>query len=573
MSPVNLSKLQRIGCMILLLFLASAYSSTLLATDNPCDPTYVSVDANGWFVVTASADLTGVTDTTNLNCTTNAIENGTFEKVRLKNGDFHISEVVLNCPTAKNCLFSGTTKAGTVVNIVDGSIECAAQWSNLVATAGITVRGSATIRYMTLTADEPCAADGFLPSVIQFTGEPAVLDTPVTQATGCDNGTTFSIFDRVDIHTSTEEVDIGVFVGPQSHFFGEACPYLLTGTFNGLRNSINGPYICAEIDMQGRARTGLDFLVARNCAIGVFTWDTGQSLRITRADILVDANNDGEVAGIIAIRTPDGPDTTSISLDQSTVEVRSGGETPEAIGVLVEDILSSQVVTTSASSKTIKKSGSQPTATDALSTNIDVSVTNTSFVLDGSQTTVARFINVDNGRFSANEMTGNGRAGVEILLPVESVPVAQAGYPAGIEDDQPVLGAYAFGWILANILLAQPPLLVQTDMGQAGVNSSPGPGLEDYTVALDHVFTANGTEDNIIGLLDGGIVLDFGCNFNLNAVDGGCALAPPIFKSQGADLLSSSTRQSQRRNSMAMSARSFLRSRSDYRGRRSISRE
>jgi len=562
MTPVSLSKLQHISCMIVLFIVASSFSSAILAMTHSCDPDYVSVDENGWFVVSASADMTGVTDTDNLNCTTNAIENGSFEKVRLKNGNFHISEVVLNCPPSKNCLLSGTTKGGTVVNIVDGSIECEAQWVNRYATSGITVLGSATVRYMTLNAHKPCALPGsFLPSMIQFTGARAVSDTPVLQETTCANATSFAILDRVDISSTGDQVDSGLWVGPQSLFFNDTCQYLLTGTFNGVRNSIDGPFACAAISMQGRARAGLDFFVARNCPFGAVIYNAGQTFRMTRADILVDATTtDDDVAGVLAFRDEFGPETSSVSIDRSTIEVRSGPNdmnAAEAVGVFGEDILEPVVFRASTTGETVKRAGNYPTIADGTITNIDFSVTNTNFILDGGNTTVARFINLDNGTFSANDMSGNGLAGVEVLVPLVEVVMTQEDGPSNIEVA--VENSRAIGWsFFTNEGFFFP---LQHDQGKLGKNStkiSQDPGMESYTVIFDHFFTGAGTENNTIGLHEGATVTDWGCNFNLNVPDGGCALNPmPLLQHGDDSLMASSTRSLHARNDFKVSARSF----------------
>ena len=65
---------------------------------NPCDSAFVSVDESGDFLVTPSSDPTGATDTTNIQCVNNAIENQSFHAVKLKKGTFYIKEISRKYP-------------------------------------------------------------------------------------------------------------------------------------------------------------------------------------------------------------------------------------------------------------------------------------------------------------------------------------------------------------------------------------------------------------------------------------------------------------------------------------------
>ncbi len=384
MSRIKRSSLRN-TCLVFVLFLfASTFSLPVFATDNPCDTKYSSIDANGDFRLSPSKDMTGVTDTTNLQCITNAIENLPFHTVKLKNGDYYIKEISLNCPSSKACTFAGTTRAGTVLNVVDDSIDCQGKLDNNIATGGLSFRGNITVQFLTISGDSPCMGDGFLPGLIVFTGAPAVIGG------SCANSVLFGFLNRVDIFASGSEIDAGVLVYTQGRYFENTCQDGLSGTFTSTRTAIDGLGVGIFLSMQSGARVSLDFLDIVNTAFGVFILDSNAvtAVNFCKINLAATLAND-MVAGVIVARGPGAPTTNTTNINNCTFNLKSDPGTMAARGVFVLDEDSAATMPTVVSANT--------------------------FNLQGDESFGIEFYDVPNCTITGNRFTGDGGSAIAIF--------------------------------------------------------------------------------------------------------------------------------------------------------------
>ena len=449
MSSVHSSRIRTISVLIFLFLLASTFSSHVFAVSNPCDPDFVSVDASGDFFVLPSMDMTGVTDTTNLQCTNNAIENQPFHAVKLDKGTFYIKEVTLNCPTSKSCTFAGTTRADTILEVVDDSIDCRGQLDNNFATGGLSFRGTITVQFMTIRGDSPCMGDGFLPGLIVFTGEPAVMGDM------CGNSVLFGNLNRVDVEAQSFEVDAGVVVAPQGRYIGDTvCQDGLSGSFTSTRTYIDGPAVGIVLSMQSGARVGLDFFESTNSTAGAIIFDSNTITEVNFCTISGTATPDFDFWGLAVIQSQLAPNTTTTNISKCTFNIESEAGAFAALGVNVQDFAPPSAMPTVVSASTFNQMG--------------------------DDTFGIEFGDVSNCTVTGNRFNGSGGNAIALFAP---------------------------------------------DIPTSGCTVTANTGLETFSAFFDDIFAGAGTLDNVLGFHPGAIVVDGGCNFDLNDPTGGCALA------------------------------------------------
>jgi hypothetical protein len=448
MSPNKRSILPIISFVLLLFLFVSTFSSSVFAVTNPCDPAFTSIDEKGHFLVSPSMDSTGVTDTTNLQCVHNAIENQSFHAVKLSNGNFYVKEIKLNCPSYKECTFAGTTRAGTILDVVDNSIDCQGRWDSNVVPGGLHFRGKILVQYFTIRGNSPCMNDDFLPGLIIFTGAPAVVGDK------CKNSVLFGDLNRVDVIALSWNVDHGVLVTPQGRWiWNGVCHDTLSGSFTSTRTNIDGPWHGLLVSMHASARIGIDFLVSTNSAGGVEIWDSNAIAAVNFCTINGTAPADSSYFGVGVFRLEGGPNTTTTSINKCTFNLANEPGAWGAWGVVVQDF----------------------DAPSSMPTVVSASIFNHA----GSDTFGIEFGDVSNCTITGNRF--NGDAGTPINL---------------FSYDAPLSGCT----VTANTSL---------------------PALN---VFYEHIYAAPGSFDNVLGYYPGASVIDLGCNFDLNAPDGGCAL-------------------------------------------------
>ncbi len=448
MPITNKSILPHVSFVLFILFFISTFSSSVFAVDNPCDPDFVSIRANGGFFVSPSMDTSGVTDTSNLQCVHNAIENQSFHAVKLNSGNFYIKEVTLNCPPSKACTFAGSTRSGTIVDVVDDSIDCQGSFDNNVVPGGLRFRGTVLVQFFTIRGDSPCMTDRVLPGLLVFTGKPAVVGNE------CENSVLFGNLNRVDVIAHSWDVDAGVLVTPQGRYIYEGvCQDGLSGSFTSTRTYVDGPWFGILASMHAGARLGIDFFESVNSRVGIEILDSNAITAVNFCRITGTAAANSDFQGVAVTRFESSPNTTTTSVNKCTFDISSDPEAFGAIGVNVQDY------------------GPPANMLTVVSSNI--------FNLMGTATFGMEFGDVSNCTATANTFSGNVGFGITI---------------------------FAYG--------ASP----------SGCTVTANKGFAGTSVFNVHIYASPGTFDNVLGLHPGASVLDDGCNFDLNAPGGGCAL-------------------------------------------------
>ena len=123
---------------------ATLIPSVSVAFDNPCDPSFTTIDDTGNFFMSAANDPTGSTDTANLQCTFDVIgqSNTPVDTVTLDKDQFYLEHVEFECPSNKSCTFQGTSKSATLINFPDSSIDCSSLETGGVLSSGVTLSGN-----------------------------------------------------------------------------------------------------------------------------------------------------------------------------------------------------------------------------------------------------------------------------------------------------------------------------------------------------------------------------------------------------------------------------------------------
>jgi len=350
-STISRAILRNIGFIALLFLFTSAFSSSVFATNNPCNTDFVTIDASGDLLVSASKDKTGLTDTTNLQCATNAIEKQSFDTIKLKTGNFYIKEISLTRPSSKTCTISGTSKAGTIIDVVDGSIDCQGQFDKNITVAGLTVRGKITVQFLTINGNLPCMGAGFLTGLIVFTGSPAIMGSD------CNNSVLFGTLNRVDINASSFLIDTGVLVSPQGRRFEGTCQDRLSGTFTSIRTTINGPFVGIAVSMQAGARAGIDFLETNNTMVGVLFIDSNLIANLNFCTISGASTPDDSFRGVIVLREAGAPNITNTNIYKCTFNIESSTGTAPAFGISASDNAAPSTMPISVSTNTFNLVG------------------------------------------------------------------------------------------------------------------------------------------------------------------------------------------------------------------------
>ena len=398
-----------------------------------CDDDFV-LAAQEKFEINVAAN--GVDDTLNLQCAMDFATSTGMPVVRLASATYRISQF-----TAMGFVgsLSGTTKSGTILKILDGSIDCSA-----MATAGRTPAsikfdgGNAKIERMTIMADSPCIA-GSLQTVLHFTGESILVDN-------CANDVIFGNVDRVDILgpgvDGLTETAVSVFA--EGTFLG-GCKQTLLGTFKLNRSIIAGFPSGLESLMRGAAQVDVNFNEFSENLVAINMTDSNQNATITNNIINGDNTEDSSYTGILAGTDSDSaPNASRVVINNNTFNI-SSTFAPASNAVLYEQ--------------------------QGKIANISTVITNNRFNLDGDSTTGIVSADVNKGHIAANRFSGNGVAGVMILADrIQAngwTVTSNTGFASFISSSADVI----FGVDTRNCILGEGQGATFTDLGTG--NSTP----------------------------------------------------------------------------------------------------
>ncbi len=361
---------------------ASAWAQTSVG----CDDTYVTLAANDLIV---DVRPTGADDTDNIQC---ALEHATdvgVPIVRLKAGDFFISNIMIE--NFKGTL-QGVTRASTTLTILDTSIDCEAMVIDGMIPAAIKfIRGEPRLRYMRIEVGTACMlpiAELPLYAVVHFTGRN-------TNDASCGNDVIFGAVDRVDfVGPGRDEFALfmTVIVAAEGEFLG-GCKDTLLGTFKLNQSSISDANIGLYTAMRSGAQVDISFTDFNQLGFSVAIANSNQSTTITSNVFATDGASlrTGSSTGIyLGLTNSFAPTTTRLVVNNNTFTF-SGAPSDVLDVIKVAEFRNS-------------------TETQAVS----LAVTNNVFNIYGNNIIGVLGVDIDNAAVSANTFNGFGWTGITV---------------------------------------------------------------------------------------------------------------------------------------------------------------
>lgn len=401
-----------------------------------CDDDFV-LAAEEKFEINVSAN--GVDDTLNLQCAIDFAASTGMPVVRLASATYRISQL-----TATDFVgsLSGTAKSGTVLEILDGSIDCSAMAAVGRTPAAIKFDGGNTrIERMTIMAESPCVA-GSLQTVLHFTGDSSLVEN-------CANDVIFGNVDRVDILGSGVDglTETAVSVFAEGNFLG-GCKQTLLGTFKLNRSVISGFPSGLNSLMKGGAQVDVNFNEFSENLIAINMTDSNQNATITNNIINGENTVDSGYSGILAGTVSESaPNTSRVVINNNEFNINS---------------------TFASASNAVLFDQQGKIA------NISTVITNNRFSLNGDSTTGIVSTDVNKGHIAANRFSGNALAGVMILADrIEAngwTVTSNTGFASLVTSSTDVL----FGVDTQKCILGAGQGATFTDMGVG--NSTPSSG-------------------------------------------------------------------------------------------------
>jgi len=262
---------------------------------------HLTIDCNDSFVKANPTQLiidvvsTGLDDTENIQCALDAAAQKGIPIVRLGKGDFAISRIFVKNFKGS---FQGTTRDDTRLSIRDGSINCLAFNSEGRLSAAIKFDGGEpTLKFMTISSDQPCTQDAILRAIVHFTGD-STFDT------SCTNDVIFARVDRVDMLGPGRRDNLtqsAIHASPEGMYISGSCKLTLLGSFKVNQSSVTGYEIGLLSSMKSGAQVDINFNSFSNNRISVYLVDTNQSTTIT-SNTFSSENDDEVLSYLTAIK-------------------------------------------------------------------------------------------------------------------------------------------------------------------------------------------------------------------------------------------------------------------------------
>ena len=362
-------------------YAACVFAGTCKVVAGECDANFVSFEAH-----TIVVKPTGSEDTANIQCALLTAAKDGYPIVKMTAGTYYTGGIIVE---GFRGTLEGVTKASTIVNVLDHSINCtgmesAGQTSSVIKF----VNGEPRIRFMTVRASRPCITAARIQNLLHFTGTSA-------NDSSCSNDVIFAAVDRMSIDGA--DVNSGplqaISVMAEGNALG-GCKDTLLGTFKLNRSDINNTLTGITTSLKAGAQVDINFNEFRGNAAAILLMDTNQSTTITSNKIFVDSFNGISGSGIeILTKTASAPSKTRIVINNNEFTVASSF-TPASYAI----------------------HASQPGKIAAIS----CAITNNRFNLDGSRVTGILFEDISTAHVSANRFSGDGIGAVFVTgsLPV-----------------------------------------------------------------------------------------------------------------------------------------------------------
>ena len=342
--------------------------------ESPCNPDFVSFKDSVVIVAPTGAD-----DTQNLQCALEVAAESGYPIVRLTANTYFISTLLVE--NFKGT-FEGNTRVSTVIEVMDGSIDCAAmEDSGLTSSAIKFVGGEPRIRFMTITAAQPCSGDTRLQNILHFTGASAMAES-------CANDVIFGAVDRLILEGGENRLAgpmVAVLVSAEGNQLG-GCKDTLLGTFKLNRSDIRNFTTGLQTTMKSGAQVDVNFNNFYGNTNAVWLQNTNQNTTITNNKIVaVDAGTSGSKGVVIRTQSAQAPNTTRVVINKNEFTISSSSGAPASA-----------------------VDGTQPGRV----ANISVVVTNNIFTLGGNKTRGVSLSDISNAHVSVNRFTGDGETAV-----------------------------------------------------------------------------------------------------------------------------------------------------------------
>ncbi len=360
------------------------FSNVVLANAPPpaeeCDDDFVIQSPDELVIDVAP---TGSDDTVNIQCALEKAADLGMPIVRLDRAEYNVSSIIVEEFKGS---FQGTTRASSILNILDGSIDCAAmETEGLTPSAIKFVRGEPRLRFMTINADTPCISGAPLQNLIHFTGLNA-------NDASCNNDVIFGSVDRVDIFGPgrDEGVRVAINVSPESTNLG-GCKDTLLGTFKLNQSSVNDFNVGINTTMKSGAQVDVNFTTFTNNTFAILLSDSNQSATINSNSIISNNSNPANgFSGGVVVATIEGsaPSKTRVVINNNVFSFSdSVGVGGVAVGA---GIFNGSIQ------------------------DVSMSVTNNKFILDGNQIVGVVGADIDSAAISENNFAGFCYRGIEI---------------------------------------------------------------------------------------------------------------------------------------------------------------
>jgi len=354
------------------------------AVQPPYNPDFVAFDDHS---ITVSP--TGIDDTANVQFALIEAAKEGYPTVKLNSGTYFISSVYVE--NFKGTL-EGVTKAQTIVEVLDNSINCAGmELAEKTSSAIKFVGGEPRIRYMTIKTGWPCENSQPIQSVLHFTGASAMSGN-------CANDLIFGAVDRVILQGSRNTFDgisSAVLVSAEGNQLG-GCKQTLLGTFKLNRSEISSFWIGLSTTMKSASQVDVNFNLFEVNGNAIWLSDTNQNTTITGNVIsAVDVSDWWQKGVVIRTETLDAPHKTRVVINNNEFTLlSSAGVTNYAV-----DVTQSGRVA-----------------------NVSAVITNNKFYLSGGNARGISMSDVSNTHVSANRFTGDGEMAVYVsgTTPVSS---------------------------------------------------------------------------------------------------------------------------------------------------------
>jgi len=358
------------------------FANVILATEPPvnsdCDSQFVSQNPNELVL-----DIlpTGADDTANIQCALDLAAKSGVPVVRLGRAEYTISNILV---TGFNGSFQGSTRADSILNITDQSISCTSMESQGLSSAAIKfVTGEPRLRFMTITAGNPCTSGDPLKNLIHFTG----LDA---NDSSCKNDVIFGTIDRVTIAGPGRDSSIisAIGVTPEAAVLG-GCKNTLLGTFKLNRSEISDFSTGITSSMKSSAQVDVNFSTFINNSTAISLADSNQSTTIT-ANVFNSENSDP------ASSTAYGILVTTLAADA-----------PSKTRVVINNNQFNFTDSTNNSGNAITAGVFNTVIQD-----VSISITNNNFTLAGQELIAINGIDINNATVSTNRFSGVGFYGI-----------------------------------------------------------------------------------------------------------------------------------------------------------------